>query len=193
MALDFCGCIGFVRTNKTGCGGLLSRLIRMFSFGEWSHVFVVLGEDPVAGSIIIEASETGVKLNLLSDYVLDPHVEYALYKPKVALRELLAGLKAVLDLNGRAYGYLQFLGFVVVWPWYMITGRRRKNPFGGGVICSELGLIFLKTTMVNPEVFDKLDLNLCTPEDLNDAIGTDKDHFELVASRKAIPVPPTAQ
>jgi hypothetical protein len=193
MALDFCGCIGFMRTKKTGCSGLLSRLIRMFTAGEWSHVFVVLGEDPVAGNIIIEAGETGVKLSLLSDYVLDPHVEYALYKPKVALRELLEGLKAVLALNGRSYGYLQFMGFLVVWPWYMITGRRRKNPFGGGIICSELGLIFLKTIKVNSEVFDKIALNLCSPEDLNDAIDTDRERFDLMASRKAIPVPPTAQ
>lgn len=193
MSLDFCGCVGFMRTKKTGCGGLLSRLIRMFSFGEWSHVFVVLGEDPVAGNIIIEASETGVKLNTLAEYVLDPNVEYALYKPKVGLRELLEGLKAVLALNGRSYGYLQFIGFVVVWPWYMITGKRRKNPFGSGIICSELGLIFLQTTKVNPAVFDKMDLSLCSPEDLNDAIDTDKEHFELMAVRKAVPVPPTAQ
>lgn len=184
MAADLCGCIGFSRTKGSGCGAILSRFIRMFSAGEWSHVFVVLSEDPVAGWIIIEASETGVKLNLLTEYTKDPNIEFALYKPKVGLRELLAGLAEVIKLNGRAYGYLQFIGFVFVWPYYMITGRRRKNPFGGGVICSELGLIYLKATKVNPEVFDKMDLNLCSPEDLNDGIDTDREHFDLALARR---------
>jgi len=184
MAVDLCGCIGFSRTKGSGCGAILSRFIRMFSAGEWSHVFVVLGDDPVAGNIIIEASETGVKINLLAEYLQDPNIEFALYRPKVGMRELLEGLKETLKLNGRAYGYLQFIGFVVVWPYYMITGRRRKNPFGGGVICSELGLIFLKATKVRPDVFDEMDPNLCSPEDLNDAIDTDREHFDLMLARK---------
>lgn len=189
---DLTGCVGFIRTTKTGCSGILSRLIRMFSAGEWSHVFVVVGDLPPAGGIIIEASETGVKLNLLKDYTEDPNVEYALYKPKVDLRAIMDGLAEVLKLNGKSYGYLQFLGFVVTWPYYMITGRRRKNPFGGGIICSELGLIYIKKTGVRPDVFDGMDLNNCTPEDLNDEIDTDREHFDLVAHHKNNPVLPAS-
>lgn len=183
--MDLCGCIGFSRTVGSGCGAILSRLIRMFSAGEWSHVFVVLSDDPVAGWIIIEASETGVKMNLLTEYTDDPNIEMVLYRPKMPLRNILSGLKAVVALNGRAYGYLKFLGFVVVWPYYMLTGRRRKNPFGAGVICSELGLVYLKATEVLPDVFDKMDPNLCSPEDLNDEIDTDREHFDLTLLKRA--------
>lgn len=182
---NYGGCVGFSRTQGTGCGAILSRLIRMFSFGEWSHTFVVLSEDPVAGWIIIEASDTGVKMNLLSEYTLDPNIEMVLYRPKMPLRNILEGIKAVLPLNGKAYGYLKFLGFVVVWPYYMITGRRRKNPFGAGVICSELGLVYLKATQVRPDVFDKMDPNLTSPEDLNDEIDTDREHFDLALLKKS--------
>lgn len=182
--MDLSGCVGFMRSRGSGCGAILSRLIRMFSAGEWSHVFVVLSEDPVAGWVIIEAGEFGVRLGLLSDYTKDPNLDYALYKPKMPLRNILAGLKEVVKLNGRSYGYLQFIGFVLVWPWYMITGRRRRNPFGSGIICSELGLIYLRATDVRPEVFDNMDLSLCSPEDLNDVIDTDREHFDLVAVQK---------
>lgn len=186
MPIDYCGCIGFMRSKGSGCGAILSRMIRAFSAGEWSHVFIVMDKAPITGDYyIIEAGETGVRINLLSEYLGDPAIEMALYKPKVDDEAIDEGFRAVLPLNGKPYGYLQFLGFVVVWPYYMITGRRRKNPFGKGIICSELGLLYLQGTKVNSEVFDKMDLNLTSPEDLNDKIDTDQEHFELKEVRKA--------
>jgi len=185
---DVRGCIGFMRSTGSGCGAILSRSIRMFTAGEWSHVFVVLDAAATPGDYyIIEAGEFGVRINLLSEYLGDPGIEFALYRPRVDDDALHEGFKAVLALNGRSYGYAQFIGFVVVWPYYMVTGKRRKNPFGGGIICSELGLIFLQATKVYPEVFDKLDKNLTSPEDLNDEIDTDREHFDLVLTHKDVP------
>jgi len=185
--LNLTGCIGFMRSRGSGCGAVLSRLIRMFTAGEWSHVFVVMDRAPLTGDYyIIEAGEFGVRINLLSEYTYEPKVEFALYRPKVGDEAIEDGFKEVLKLNGKAYGYLQFIGFVLVWPYYMITGRRRKNPFGGGVICSELGLLYLRATKVRPDVFDKMDKNLTSPEDLNDEIDTDREHFDLYMTHKDV-------
>jgi len=188
MVKDLRGCIGFMRSTGSGCGAVLSRAIRMFTAGEWSHVFVVLDRAPLSDDYyIIEAGEFGVRLSLLSEYVGEPGIEFALYKPKVEDSALYEGFEAVIKLNGRSYGYAQFLGFVLVWPYYMVTGKRRKNPFGSGIICSELGLIYLQATKVRPEVFDGMDKNLTSPEDLNDEIDTDRDRFDLALTHKDVP------
>jgi hypothetical protein len=36
---------------------------------------------------------------------------------------------------------------------------------------------------VLPDVFDKMDLNLTSPEDLNDVIDKDPEHFELMVKK----------
>jgi|GEM_PF-2016630 len=182
------GCLGFSRTKGGGFGGFLSRAIRMFSAGEWSHVFVVLDRVPDTGDYyIIEAAEAGVQISLFSEYAEDKNIEFALYKPKVSEEAIAEGVRKILPLNGRAYGYLQFVGFILVWPYYMVTGKRRHNPFGGGIICSELGLIYARGTRVNPPVFDRMDLNLTSPEDLNDNADTDRTHWLLKLTHKGIP------
>lgn len=185
--INLIGCLGFSRTLGTGFGGILSRVIRMFTSGEWSHVFVVLTKVPwTEDYFIIEAGEFGVRINLLSEYTKDKNVEFALYRPKVGLDEIKSGFFEILPLNGCSYGYLQLIGFVAVWPYYMVTGKRRKNPFGGGIICSELGLFYLRATCVRPDVFDKMDKNLTSPEDLNDVIDTDRENFDLLLTHKDI-------
>jgi len=161
-------------------------MIRMFTSGEWSHVFVVIGELPSVGEVIIEAIETGVTINLLSEYLDEPTTEFALYKPVVDEEHFEKGRSAVVALDGKPYGYGQILGFIITWPYYLITGKRKKNPWSKGIICSELGLVYLNAVEVAPDVFGKLDLNSTSPEDLNDIIDTDKENFELLLTHKDI-------
>jgi hypothetical protein len=75
---------------------------------------------------------------------------------------------------------MQLIGFILVWLWYKLTLRKANNPFRGGIICSELVLMYLQAIFPENEELKKMDKNTTSPEDIQDFIEANPNLFEEI-------------
>lgn len=166
MALqrDITGAIGLSMTKSNGLWGYFGKAVRFFTGGPWNHAFVVANVNSFFGATIIEASERGTGISVLSKYFSSEY-DFQLWMPQTDKATRLSALEYTKILIGKKYGYLQCVGFIPMWLIKKITLQNVNNPFGSGVICSELVLKYIQALALNP-AYNKLDRNSFSPNDL---------------------------
>jgi hypothetical protein len=161
---------------------LVGRIIRYLSKSQFAHTFVWIWNDHALGPVVYEAADNGVTVNFADpEGYLDPQKYFVkVYMPLASATSIDAGLFSIRRYNGYMYGYLQLLGFAFVYIWLAITGRRVNNPIKGGIICSELVIIYLKNVFPHDEEIQKMDRNTTAPEDIYEFIWRNPDKFEEI-------------
>jgi hypothetical protein len=183
--MEMRGAIGFSLYKKGGFFGLLAKAIRFFTGGRWSHTFVCLYDDPDLGSVVIEAGDLGVSINPFSKYLDEETYSFKIYMPLTKEEHIIEGLKRVIQLNGKPYGYFQLLGFIWIWFMKKVFMKKVRNPIGGGWICSEEVLSYAKRLHIETEKFDELDKDSTSPAELDDIISQSK-WFKLILQQGEI-------
>lgn len=159
--------VAFIGTNSNS---FWSKVIKYFTKSQWTHCLLILDDDVEGEALVFEsASSGGVKLNFWSRFA---HRPYEIYE----IKNDTPSLKPMYPYLGSNYGYLQFIGYGIA----KIFGLKR-NPFGKGLICSEVVLLLLKNTKYAKE-FKHLDLNNTAPEDVYKVIAKSKN-FTLVSKK----------
>ena len=138
------GLIGFTKDNS-----FISKAIRFFRKSEYSHCFIIV-DNLISKTIVGEAMEFGVRLEPLSKY-LKKGTTLELWNVDIDPITKVEGLKKIMTLVGRTYGYLQLIGFVWIWLWNKF-GIKKDNPFKGGIIYS---------TCIGPARIWRKDCRLC--------------------------------
>jgi len=165
----------------------VGNIIRWLSKSIFSHTFVWIWNDSALGPVVYEAADNGVTVNFAdSEGYLNPAKYFVkVYMPLAPKTSIDSGLFAVRRYNGYRYGYLQLIGFAFVYIWLAITGKRVNNPIKGGIICSELVIIYLKHVFPHEEEIQRMDRNTTAPEDIYEFVQKRPDLFHEVA----IPAP----
>lgn len=161
---------------------LVGRVIRFLSKSKFAHTFVWIWNDPTLGPTVYEAADNGVTVNFADSVgYLDPEQYLVKVYEVIATDERINdGLLKIRRFNGRMYGYFQLLGFAFVYIWLFITGRKVNNPITGGIICSELVIIYLKAVFPDEEWIQKADRNTTAPEDIYEFAKSRPDLFDEV-------------
>lgn len=155
------GAVGFETERRS----FISRAIRWFTRSRWSHVFLVLPEDPVTREReIVEASFRGVYKDSIAKY-RKRGIQTRIFLVDADMEDRIDALADRLTNVGARYGFLQVLGFALILPLRWI-GVRVRNPLTGGYVCSEFVLGYLRELELNPRAFDDLDKDSTTPADL---------------------------
>jgi len=158
---------------------LLAKAIQFFTqHSKWSHTFACFITDLDLGSYVIEAEELGVTIDSFGKYQTTDY-NFELWLPLAPEEDIIKGLQKVKELNGKSYGYFQLLGFILVWLVKKIFRKKVNNPIKGGIICSELVLIYLQTVGIDKDKFSELDKNTTSPEDLYEIIDK-SENFKKV-------------
>lgn len=161
---DIKGLVGFTRDRS-----IISKIIRIIRGSKFSHCFVITG-NLVDKTMIGEAMEFGVRNELLQKYMGKNSVVELWDIENIDASVKVVGLKRVMDLTGRNYGYFQLVGFL--WIWLMDKfGVQKNNPFQGGIICSEYGYYFLKEIGYNK--LDDIEPNSIAPDHIRNVFLED--------------------
>lgn len=133
---------------------IFSKAIQWYTKSKWSHVFLQL-EDKIQndGLTIESATHGGVHIDVFSKY---SHKITEVYE----LKEKYNDISCLYPYIGDNYGFLQIIGYPIA-----KLLRLKRNPFGGGYVCSELVLRWLSKSPLSKE-FEHLGYNEATPEDL---------------------------
>ena len=119
--------------------GLVSRLIRFIRLSTFSHSGVIM-----YGRLTFEALGTGVvHRSWIRRYVKKRNTAYEIYRIKPSLQNALdeATFEIMQELTDIPYSTRQILGFIIMFVWKSITGKRITNPVADGrkgIVCSEL-------------------------------------------------------
>jgi len=126
------GDIVFVQSKS-----LAGRLVRFFSGSRWNHVFIRIAPIPGGGWVILEANGLKVRVAVERDE------ERAVFRLKNAEEaDILLAASYALGYVGKSYGFAQVLGFLAVYA-ARLFDKTIKNPIRGGVICTELVILYL--------------------------------------------------
>jgi len=160
----------------------VGSIIRFLSKSKFSHTFIWIWNDHALGPTVYEAADNGVTVNFADpEGYLNPSEYFVkVYTPIANPTAIDSGLFAVRRYNGYMYGYLQLIGFAFVYIWLFLTGKKKNNPITGGIICSELVIIYLKNVFPNEEEIQKMDRNTTAPEDIYELIERRSDLFREV-------------
>jgi hypothetical protein len=164
---------------------LVGNIIRYLSKSKYAHTFLWIWNDHALGPVVYEAADNGVTLNFADpEGYLDPKKYLVnVFMPIADATAINGALFKIRRYNGYMYGYFQLLGFAFVYIWLAITGKRVNNPITGGIICSELVIIYLKYLFPDEEEIQKMDRNTTAPEDIYEFMVKRTDLF------KEIPIP----
>lgn len=163
----------------------VGNIIRWLSKSKYSHTFLWIWNDNTLGPVVYEAADNGVTVNFADpEGYLDPKKYLVnVFMPLAPPTAIDEGLFKVRRYNGYMYGYLQLVGFAFVYIWLFVTRKRVNNPITGGIICSELVIIYLKAVFPNEGWIQKMNRNTTAPEDIYEFIEKRPDLF------KEIPIP----
>jgi len=171
------GAIGFSKYKGKGISGWISNAIRWFTEGKFSHTFIVV-EHSVFGVLIMEANGKEVIITRLSKY-FEKGYEFELWKCNVEPSRINRSLDYISkNFLEKCYGWLQCIGFIFVWFGKKVLLKKMNNPFGSGIICSELVLKYMQSLGVDEAL--GLDRNNTTPEDIYELV-TASDKFTKVS------------
>jgi hypothetical protein len=168
---------------------LLSRLIRWVSKGRVSHSLarLTLGGIP----FVVESVLMGVRMVTWTRWqkAAPLYAEYQLLRPEPSQEQL----QAALDDLGDFYDYVGLLGYipVLLWRW---MGRKRRNPLASASsqVCSEFVVRFLQHLYPLDDVFQLIDPETVTPEDLLKLCEETTTTFKALPSPAGLlPLPPT--
>lgn len=179
MRVGIRGCIGLSDYTGGGFFQFLARCIRFFTKSKWSHTFCIVMEDEFLGPIVEEAGPSGVTAASIDKYVDGPY-KFRLWKVKAYPDRIDAAIRRVFDRINVSYGYAQLVGFVLVWAWRRVTGRAANNPFRGGIICSELVLLYLQAAFPGNAALNEMDKNTTSPEDIQEFIEKNPELFSEI-------------
>jgi len=179
MKVGLRGCVGLSDYTGGGFFSFLAKCIRFFTKSRWSHTFCVTMEDDLLGPIVEEASTYGVANCSIDKYIDGPY-DFKLWRVVATDDQIDAGIRRVFARLGVIYGYAQLIGFVLVWVWYKITLRKANNPFRGGIICSELVLMYLKGVFPGNPDLAKMNRDTTSPEDIQKFIEANPELFEAL-------------
>lgn len=135
------GDIGF--SSSTGWA---QTIIRFITISDRSHTFIV--GDAFGRLAVLEAGDFAVQVvDYDKHYWFDKKSHHRLFRPnQVTAQEAKEAAIAVYDtLAGCRYGWLQLLWFIPSRAWSLFFRRKFpiRNPFTGGIICSELTWYYL--------------------------------------------------
>ena len=190
------GDVGFSDyTGKSWFFQLLARAIRFFTKSKWSHTFQLTLEDESQGLFVTEAGDYGVAIHSFEKYNKPGVYKYEVWRVMAPEEALESGITRVVSLDGKAYGYTQLIGFILVWIVKKLTGKKVNNPIGGGRVCSELVLAGMQSTFdwwsqksTEPAVkevrdkFMKMDKDTTSPEDIYEVFKDYPQCFVKAAS-----------
>jgi len=159
------GLIGF--SGRRGI--FLSRAIKWFTKSKWSHTFIVLDDE-----LILEAGRYQVQITLYEKYMRDRYTITG-FKPFITKETIETSLNNVIKRVGTSYGWLQIIGIAFVRGLKKI-GIGIRNPFRGGIICTELVHDYLERLGFDMPFADK---DAISPEDLFNYLKV-SDKFEQV-------------
>lgn len=144
-----------------------SRAIKWYTKSKWSHVFLKLDDKIQKDGLIIEsAGHGGVHIDVFSkhkDKILEVY----------QLKNDYNDIRCLYPYIGDNYGYLQIIGYPIA-----KLLNLKKNPFGGGYVCSELVLRWLSKSPLSKE-FEHLTYNETTPQDLYEIISKSDSFIKL--------------
>lgn len=153
------GTVGFASKK----GNFISKAIRWFTQSKWSHTFIMYQVEPEA--LVVEAGTFEVLIDLPKKY--DTHHYVTAYFEPVGFsgEEIEKGISKIRQKIEVHYGWLQLVGFIPVVIFKRLFGKKISNPAKGGIICSELVLLYLRALEPGAK-WDHMDKNTTSPEDL---------------------------
>jgi hypothetical protein len=153
------GTIGFSRKKAN----FISKVIRWFTRSQWSHTYIIYQDAPEI--LVVEAGTFTVQLVPITKYESAKYVNTFFVPRHVSVELVEAGIKKVQEKVEATYGWLQLIGFIPVVIARRLLGMTISNPARGGIICSELVLIYLREA--DPDgPWKDADRNAVSPEDI---------------------------
>ena len=153
------GTVGFTRKK----GNFISKAIRWFTGSKWSHTFIMYQVEPEP--LVVEAGIFEVLIDLPAKYDTHHYVTAYFEPAGFSSEEIERGIARVRSKIEVHYGWLQLLGFIPVVIFRRLFGLKISNPSKGGIICSELVLLYLRALEPGSK-WDSMDKNATSPEDL---------------------------
>jgi len=152
---------------------ILSSIIKKFTKGKWSHVFLIIGKIDNKEIILESTVFGGVRIDLLEKYQRGHH-EIEIFE---CLYEEDSALETLEPYLGKPYGIFQIVGFVLA-----KLLKLKKNPFTDGLVCSELVGIWLKSSKHADlkEAFIEFGNNEITPKHIYDTVCKSQLLFKQV-------------
>lgn len=105
-----------------------------------THAFLVVTdhEGPDDPALVLEMTMKGGIVRPITHY-LDPARRLQLYLPLTGSRRTIHdGIDYAWDYVGESYGYLQWLGLVIVTLLRRLGWKNLRNPFPWGAVCTEV-------------------------------------------------------
>ena len=171
MKDDFISLV-FYRNNS-----ILSKLIRLFTYSETSHVAICV--ERWGTKLLYQGTTRGVVFDTKESYELKTgNTEVAEYQIKVPVEH---GMKYLLSLLGSKYDFAGAAGVGIVKVFKKWFGKKIKNPFASpkSMICSELVVELNHYGEIMS--FDPLDPERTSPGDLLEICRKDcYNEFEIV-------------
>lgn len=181
---DLTGVIGVSRSKKIG-----SRIIRLITGSEWSHVFIVTDdnrEGPIS-VLVLEARARGVFPRPFSQYADGKHT-VELFRPRLSRENLKLSAVGMYRHIDKPYSKAALIGMgiSIALGW---LGIRIPNLFKWGQVCSETGLLYIWECIAHglgdgdhlerAKKFLEMDRDTTSPENLYSEI-VESGLFEIV-------------
>ena len=153
--------IGFSKSNKKF--PIFSWLVQLYQRTNYSHTYLRIQQHELLNApcdMYFQASEG--KVNLMSEYQFEKRNQMVCeYRIELTDVEFDTLMHIIYIFMGERYGIMQNIGIVIV-DIFMLFGKKIKNPFPKGIICSEfIHEIFAPIIDVN-----SMDKNVVKPKDL---------------------------
>ena len=169
-----------------------SDCVRYFTGFPYSHSALIMTN--VYGYQSVLTADEVVNCQPVSNYWNESRTDFEVYRiPKVTTKDKKDALtQCYYNYSGQLYGFTQVLWFVYRWFMEHVFKkdvRRAKNPFGSGIVCSELVWDYLDIiTKDNPNLIELRNfIYQWTPDTVaagDIAIICKSMNFELIYSNK---------
>jgi len=153
------GSVGFCSKKAN----FISKIIRWFTRSKWSHTFIMYQAEPEP--LVVEAGTYEVLIDLPMKYESSKYVTGYFEPAGFSAEEVERGIAKIRQKIEVHYGWLQLVGFIPVVIFRRLFGMKISNPARGGIICSELVLLYLRALEPGSK-WDSMDKNTTSPEDL---------------------------
>ena len=163
--------------GQSGGNLFIQKAIRFFTRSIFSHSFLII-EGPYKILSCLETTETIISLTDIFDKMENKdYIEVWKIKASQAAIDGAASW-AYMKYSGKWYGYTSYLYYI----WRFFTGSKKiSKRLTDGTTCTELVCNYI--CMIGPEfskLFEGIDLNTVTPQDLNEIMEANPALFEKI-------------
>lgn len=125
--------VGFSRPHNKW--KIISLIIRLIERVNYSHCFVSWDSQYLGRGMLYQADQ--LRVNFMNKKIFDDDaLTVKSYDVEIDEEDYKKIIQAMVDTVGAKYGTLQLIGFI--WVYFCkIFGKRVRNPFRSGFICSE--------------------------------------------------------